>query len=394
MLYTDIVCTTQSATLCILGMEDIHCFRCRLAHQHQLNVGKVEIVLHCQTCWSLRFCFLLTYTEGLITMATEAREDFEYGSSKIEDYFKWMDARHRIYLARQAGQPKPWTDDPILRDYKFTNVFRELDKGTLALRAMEKQAVQTYMADDTYQEGRDQLAPLILFNTWWYRIWNWFEHGPACGFVTYEGLRKYMRLLDATGGRMWTNAHMIRGSGGQRKIDTYLRMMENVWNNRADLTRRVLEHGTLQAAFNVVLETPLIGDFTAYEIVSDLRWNLLVNATDKYTWGNPGNGAIRGMNRLGLEPTVETMRWLWLSAPQMFERIGSTLAHFHFPCDVTTQCAGADQIDYFIHEDKLIKRSHPPFEIREVEHCLCEFDKYERARLGQGTPRSKYNGSH
>ena len=30
--------------------------------------------------------------------------------------------------------------------------------------------------------------------------------------------------------------------------------------------------------------------------------------------------------------------------------------------------------------------------MRCIEHSLCEWDKYERVRLGQGTPRSKYNG--
>jgi hypothetical protein len=29
-------------------------------------------------------------------------------------------------------------------------------------------------------------------------------------------------------------------------------------------------------------------------------------------------------------------------------------------------------------------------EMRDIEHSLCEFDKYERVRLGQGKPRSKY----
>jgi hypothetical protein len=28
--------------------------------------------------------------------------------------------------------------------------------------------------------------------------------------------------------------------------------------------------------------------------------------------------------------------------------------------------------------------------MRDIEHCLCEFDKYERVRLGQGKPRAQY----
>jgi hypothetical protein len=32
----------------------------------------------------------------------------------------------------------------------------------------------------------------------------------------------------------------------------------------------------------------------------------------------------------------------------------------------------------------------PTLEMREIEHCLCEYDKYERVRLGEGRPRAKF----
>ena len=46
----------------------------------------------------------------------------------------FMQERQRIYLKRQAGEPWPWTDDPILRDYRIENVFREQDRVTVWLR--------------------------------------------------------------------------------------------------------------------------------------------------------------------------------------------------------------------------------------------------------------------
>jgi hypothetical protein len=49
-------------------------------------------------------------------------------------FWYWISERHSIFLRRQEGKPKPWTDDPILRDYKFTNPFRENDRGTVWLR--------------------------------------------------------------------------------------------------------------------------------------------------------------------------------------------------------------------------------------------------------------------
>jgi hypothetical protein len=48
-----------------------------------------------------------------------------------ERFFAYARERHQIYLNREQGQPKPWTEEPVLQQYRFTNVFRELDKTTL-----------------------------------------------------------------------------------------------------------------------------------------------------------------------------------------------------------------------------------------------------------------------
>ena len=31
-----------------------------------------------------------------------------------------------------------------------------------------------------------------------------------------------------------------------------------------------------------------------------------------------------------------------------------------------------------------------PMDLSDVANCCCEFDKYERVRLGQGEPRARY----
>ena len=46
-----------------------------------------------------------------------------------------------------------------------------------------------------------------------------------------------------------------------------------------------------------------------------------------------------------------------------------------------------DLLDYSVEK---LEPFVPALEMREIEHCLCEFDKYERARLGEGRPRAKY----
>jgi hypothetical protein len=49
------------------------------------------------------------------------------------EYFALARERESIRRKRLAGEPPPWTDDPILRTWRFTNVHRENDKTTLWL---------------------------------------------------------------------------------------------------------------------------------------------------------------------------------------------------------------------------------------------------------------------
>lgn len=271
----------------------------------------------------------------------EKRESFQHGSSTFDGYYGWMNERHAIYCRRVVGKPWPWTDDPILREYKFTNVFRELDWGTICLRLME--------------EGQTDPG-LIFWNTVWYRIFNWWELAFDIGFCeSWEQLNDEIKARHKRGERLFTGAHMVRGTtGGEPKHLGYLRLLKSIWDKREQEARAILAGGTMENAHSIAMAIPFIGDFTAYEIVCDLRWSLPgFVASDKLTWGNVGNGAARGLKRLGMPPTVDSMRLLFDFRRKRLRFEG--------------------------------------IEMREIEHCLCEFDKYERARLGQGKPRSKYH---
>jgi len=51
----------------------------------------------------------------------------------VRAFFDWCIERERIRARREAGEPPPWTDDPVFRQGRFLNVFREDDKGTNAV---------------------------------------------------------------------------------------------------------------------------------------------------------------------------------------------------------------------------------------------------------------------
>jgi hypothetical protein len=313
-----------------------------------------------------------------------AQNAFTPGTSTVEAFFGWINERHSIFLKRKAGKPKPWTDDAIMREYKFTNAFRELDTGTIALRNMEKSTVDA-LALEQDPERAMTLCKRIVFNTFWYRTFNWYEHAEKLGMVSnYGQLEEYFMGLHRRGERIFTGAHMVRGDGPV-KLFPYLKLLHQVWDNLDVLTWTIINEGSMKFAFNQCMEFYLVGKFNAYELVCDWRFSLGLDS-DCLTWGSIGPGAARGLQRLGLPgKDVSEMVELWKVAPLYLK--GHVIDHFPKNWSLSRELGGSRVI---ITSDR--EAEYPPFEIREIEHSLCEFDKYERCRQGQGRPRQKYPG--
>ncbi len=53
----------------------------------------------------------------------------------LEVLLYWITERESIRRRREAGEPAPWTSDPVLRDYRFCNVRRENDAVTRHIAA-------------------------------------------------------------------------------------------------------------------------------------------------------------------------------------------------------------------------------------------------------------------
>ena len=295
-------------------------------------------------------------------------QDIKEGSATIEDLAYWINERHSIFINRfEKKLSKPWTKDSILQQYKFTNCFRQLDKGTLALKNML--ILQRQIND----------KGLLFFNIVWYRLFNWYEHAENLKFVTdFNDLEDYIQKCFRTHKKIFTGAHMTTGVQFEYKHESYLRAAKEAWKSRSWFVDRILATDKMEDVFNLLLNLYMVGRFVAYEITCDLRFtNLLDQATDKLTWANMGPGAQRGLRRLGLphknqQQGCESMQQLYEELPKYLSH--QVLEHF-------------SQFNHFQTE------YYTPFELREVEHSLCEFDKYQRVKLGQGRPRSKYNGT-
>jgi alpha-glutamyl/putrescinyl thymine pyrophosphorylase clade 1 len=74
-------------------------------------------------------------------------------------YWRFAAKRHAIYIARVAGQPGPWTDDPVLLRHRFTNCYRAADR------------VSQHLIRRVCYTGSQQ-AEEIVFRTLLFRMFN------------------------------------------------------------------------------------------------------------------------------------------------------------------------------------------------------------------------------
>jgi hypothetical protein len=300
----------------------------------------------------------------------ELEHDADILDAVIERYFWWINERHRIYLARLDNKPWPWTKDEVLQNYKFTNVFRELDTGTIWLRENWR---------NPYADHGE-----LFFNICVYRVFNWWATAEVIGYQEEwdpEGTEAKLRELRKNDIRIFTNAHMMTATlGGDRITQTVWKILDPLWSLVVDV--EPVQGDTLQSAFTRLLKHPDIkgiGPFLSYEIVTDCRHTrYLGNADDIMTWANPGPGAMRGINRIHGKP----IGW------------NEDKTYFHsrrqFPPDYYVEF-----MQYLLEISPGYLEDHvPSLEMRDIEHCLCEFDKYERATKGEGRPRLKFVPPH
>jgi hypothetical protein len=289
-----------------------------------------------------------------------------------------MNERHRIYVKRFVEkQSKPWTEDKAMLEYKFTNVFRQLDTGTIALNKM---LGKWFRSNVKFKDMDVDDAIDVLFNVVWYRMFNVAEHAENLGFVKHkdwEIILKYLTKLRNNGKKVFTGAHMTSAMGQvcmeHGKIyGSLLGAIRIAQEFGERMIGFIYHHQTMRQVTDYLCTLPMVGRFISYEIVCDLRFTpLLADATDKLTWANVGPGAHRGMQRLGMEPTVESMRKLYALS------IDEEMVEIHIA-------------EHFPHNE-FCYDNYPPFELREIEHSLCEFDKHQRIITG-GRSRGRYNG--
>lgn len=277
---------------------------------------------------------------------------------ELDRYTYWIEERERIrHLKEELKQDPPWTEDPILKEFKFCQVFREDDRTTRWFRTHMREPLRN--------------SPDVFMATIAFRFFNLIETGRTLldnnlhiqwdRPKAIEEIKKNPKWI--------TGAYIVKSPNRMDKVTGVTECVSHLWDDRENIIKQLESFTTLEEAWRFLMQYPYIGPFVSYEMVTDLRHTyLLENATDICSWGNPGPGAMRGLNRLTGRPLEFCKRsWDWHS--EMLDLY-----------DWCSQKLDLSKLNY-------------PFEMREVEGGLCEFDKYSRILKGQGRTRSVYNYS-
>jgi len=278
----------------------------------------------------------------------------------LKAFSAFVHERHRIYVCRAAGVQKPWTKDPVLRDFRFTNVYRELD------------TVTAWVRENWREPNADH--PDLWFAMAVARLINWPDTLAEMGFPgtwNAKAASKFMLVASERAERkekVFTSAYIINqavtGGDGMKKADYLARVVfTDLWERREFIRPRT---GDMLAEFHERLMTAYgMGSFLAAQVVADTKHCLpLKDAPDWHTWAASGPGSRRGLNiLLGLDPKTPMRESLWRSTVQ------------------------AVRDDFNLHyRDVLVLGS--PLDAQDFQNCLCEYSKYTR-----GYSRQRYEGN-
>lgn len=213
----------------------------------------------------------------------------------VYDSYWWFAAeRQEVFFRKLEKLDGPWTDDPILLRHKFTNAYRASDR------------VSQYLIRHVIYEG-DPDPEEVFFRTVLFKLFNkietWEMLKSRLGTISYAdySFSRYDRILSeaiSSGARIYSAAYMMPSGksafGHARKHSNHLELIKRMMDDEVPL--RIADAPNMRQAFEVLRSYPTIGNFLAYQFITDLNYSEMVNFSEM-EFVIPGPGAIDGIHK-------------------------------------------------------------------------------------------------
>lgn len=276
-------------------------------------------------------------------------------------YWYFACERQNIFLKKKNGEPAPWTKDEILQEFKFCNSYRVNDR------------VSQYLLKNVIYNGKKYTDADMIFRIILFKLFNkestWELLENEIGDITLSSFyfNKYSQILEKAinnGQKIYNDAYIScanKAFGYNRKHDNHLALLNKMFNEDK-IQDKIIKCNTMEEAFNIIKSYPLIGNFMAYQLVTDINYSEVVNwKEDEFTVAGPGS--LRGIKKCfidkGKMTNEDIIRYMYEHQDEEFKRLNLEFK----------------------------KIGNRPLQLIDCQNIFCELDKYCR----QAVPELKSN---
>jgi len=293
----------------------------------------------------------------------------------FDTYWRFAAERQKVFFKKFLGEPMPWTNDPILSTFKFTNAYRASDRTS---QYLIRHVIYHADLPSTPEEVFFRIILFKIFN----KIETWQLLKNRLGNIIYTeySFNRYDEILTEAienGQRIYSAAYIMpsggKGLGHTRKHRTHLKLIEKMMVD--ELPKKLTDAPNMHRGFDLLREYPTIGDFLAYQFITDVNYSEITNFSEM-SFVVPGPGALDGIRKcfadLGGLNEPEIIKLMAENQQSEFERLG---------------------LDF----QSLFGR---PLQLIDCQNLFCEVDKYARMKhpeisgiSGRTRIKQKYSGN-
>ncbi len=238
-------------------------------------------------------------------------------------YWYFACERQNVFYNKLNGKKQPYTNDIILQEYKFCNCYRVLDR------------VSQFLLRNVIYNGREYSSQDIIFRIVLFKIFNkeqtWIYLENKLGDIKLDNFSfdRYNELLleyKEKGNKIYNDAYIScanKAFGYDLKHQNHLALIEKMFF-KYDMQDKILKCKDMKEAFCILRSYPLIGDFMAYQLVTDINYSDVVNFKEN-TFTVAGPGAKRGIKKcfIDLEGSSyeDVIKYMYDNQQYEFERL-------------------------------------------------------------------------
>lgn len=238
-------------------------------------------------------------------------------------YWYFANERQNIFIKKLNGDTPPWTNDPILKTYKFCNSYRVNDR------------VSQYLLKNVIYNGKtykdeDMLFRIILFKLFnkgstWELLLKEFKEITLSTF----DMKEYSKILTnaiKNNIKIYNDAYIscaTKAFGYDRKHDNHLALLNKMFIIDK-VQDKILKCTNMEQAFKIIKSYPLIGNFMAYQLITDINYSNIVDwKEDEFTVAGPGS--LRGIRKCFIDKgnlsNEDIIRYMYNHQEKEFKRL-------------------------------------------------------------------------